>query len=235
MRSRRQGVHRMRKIPTQARARDTIEVIFEATARLVERSGRARLSTNAIAERAGISIGTLYHYFPSKEAILVAMARRELEAHGAAVRQAMSEAQTKPSAEPEREIVRALLRAFDNRLSARRAAIETLIAQDLSCEIARPAQAAADLIAAQGWPGPSGPTRMISEPALFVLTRAVSGVINAAVREGSAHFGTQEFEDELVYLVRGFIGSDGYHGEKRGEPSNGSRERAPDDRLRDEP
>jgi AcrR family transcriptional regulator len=235
MRSRRQGVHRMRKIPTQARARDTIEVIFEATARLVERSGRARLSTNAIAERAGISIGTLYHYFPSKEAILVAMARRELEAHGAAVRQAMSEAQAKPSAEPEREIVRALLRAFDNRLSARRAAIETLIAQDLSCEIARPAQAAADLIAAQGWPGPSGPTRMMSESALFVLTRAVSGVINAAVREGSPHFGTPEFEDELVHLVRELSAAMAIVERSEASPSNGSRERAPDDRLRDEP
>jgi AcrR family transcriptional regulator len=217
MRSRRQGVHRMRRIPSQARGRDTIEVIFEATARLVERHGRARLSTNAIAELAGISIGTLYHYFPSKEAILVAMARRELEAHGAAVRQAMSEAQARPSAEPEREVVRALLRAFDNRLSARRAAIETLIAQDLSSEIARPAQAAADLIVAQGLP--SGTTRTMSEPALFVLTRAVSGVVNAAVREGSPHFGTPEFEDELVHLVREFIRSDGYRGAKRGEPS----------------
>ena len=167
MRSRRQGVHRMRRIPSQARGRNTIEVIFEATARLVERDGRARLSTNAIAELAGISIGTLYHYFPSKEAILVAMARRELEAHGAAVRQAMSEAQARPSAEPEREVVRALLRAFDNRLSARRAAIETLIAQDLSCEIARPAQAAADLIAA------TRPSRSVRTDPLHVGAGAV--------------------------------------------------------------
>jgi AcrR family transcriptional regulator len=66
MRSRRQGVHRMRKIPSQARGRDTVEVIFEAATRLVERHGRARLSTNAIAERAGISIGTLYHSSPAR-------------------------------------------------------------------------------------------------------------------------------------------------------------------------
>src|SRR5438874_1466327 len=90
------------------------------------------------------------------------------------------------------------------RIPSQARAIETLIAQDLSDEIARPAQAAAELIAAQGLPGPSVPTRPMSEPALFVLTRAVSGVINAAVREGSPHFGTQQFEDELVHLVRGF-------------------------------
>src|SRR5262249_14524108 len=83
--AKRQAIHRMRKNPSQARGRDTIEVIFEATARILERSGRRGLSTNAIAELAGISIGSLYHYFPSKEAVLVAMARRELEAHGVAV------------------------------------------------------------------------------------------------------------------------------------------------------
>jgi len=43
---------------------------------------------------------------------------------------------------------------------------------------------------------------------LFVLTRAISGVINAAVREGSPLFGSQQLEDELVYLVRGFVRSD---------------------------
>jgi len=42
----------MRKIPSQARARDTIEMVFQATARLLERNGRAGLSTNAIAELA---------------------------------------------------------------------------------------------------------------------------------------------------------------------------------------
>jgi len=64
------------------------------------------------------------------------------------------------------------------------------------------------------------PTRTMSEPALFVLTRAVSGVINAAVREGSPHFGTRQFEDELVHLVRGFIRSDCHHGRERsGDPS----------------
>ena len=84
----------------------------------------------------------------------------------------------------------------------------------MSCEIARPAQAAAELIAAQGLPSPSVPTRPMSEPALFVLTRAVSGAINAAVREGSPHFGTQRFEDELVDLVRGFVRSDGHSGEQ---------------------
>jgi len=138
VRARRQAADQMRKLPKQARARDTLEIIFEATTQLLERDGRVGLSTNAIAERAGISIGTLYHYFPSKEAILVATARREMAAHRAAVTRALTDSSTEGHAEPKRHVLRALLGASDKRTKARRIATETLIAQDLSHEIAQP-------------------------------------------------------------------------------------------------
>src|SRR5271163_3013564 len=91
--TKKQPLDRMRKNPTQARARETVDIIFEAAARILERDGRAAFTTNAVAELAGISIGTLYHYFQSKDAILVAMARREMQAHQAAVTQAVSDEQ----------------------------------------------------------------------------------------------------------------------------------------------
>src|SRR5262249_61214728 len=74
----RQRVDFVRRTPRQERAQDTVQVIFEATARILQREGRAALNTNYIAECAGVSVGTLYQYFPNKEAILVAMARNEL-------------------------------------------------------------------------------------------------------------------------------------------------------------
>lgn len=58
----------MRKLPTQDRAHATIEAIFQATAQIVETEGEARLTTNKVAQKAGFSIGTLYQYFPGKEA-----------------------------------------------------------------------------------------------------------------------------------------------------------------------
>ena len=67
-----------RRSPTQLRVRATIDAIFEATARIIEREGIAALNTNRIAERAGLSIGTLYDDFPTI-AILIAMARRRLD------------------------------------------------------------------------------------------------------------------------------------------------------------
>ena len=69
-----------RRSPKQARSRATLEAILEAAAQILERHGPAGLTTNDVAERAGVSIGTLYQYFPDKTAILVATARRELGA-----------------------------------------------------------------------------------------------------------------------------------------------------------
>jgi AcrR family transcriptional regulator len=64
---------RVRKKPTQERAQETVDAILAATARVVARDGYDRASTNRIAEAAGVSIGSLYQYFPSKEAIVSAL------------------------------------------------------------------------------------------------------------------------------------------------------------------
>lgn len=68
---------RPRKQPLQARAQKTVEAIIEATARILENHGHDGFTTNAVAERAGVSIGTLYQYFPNKEALLGALIARE--------------------------------------------------------------------------------------------------------------------------------------------------------------
>lgn len=60
-----------RKQPLQARSRETYAAILEATARILEAEGLEAANTNAIAERAGVSVGSLYQYFPDKAAIFV--------------------------------------------------------------------------------------------------------------------------------------------------------------------
>ena len=79
------AVENMRKMPRQSRARDTVEVVLEAAAQVLEMSGEAGFNTNAVAERAGVSIGALYRYIPDKAAILRALALRETAAHRDAV------------------------------------------------------------------------------------------------------------------------------------------------------
>jgi len=64
-----------RKTPRQARAQATCVAIRQAAAHILTGQGRGALTTNRIAERAGVSIGSLYQYYPSKEAILAEMIR----------------------------------------------------------------------------------------------------------------------------------------------------------------
>ena len=64
-----QRPYAMRKLPKQRRAALTVDAILEAAARILVETGYATASTNRIAERAGVGIGSLYEYFPGKEAI----------------------------------------------------------------------------------------------------------------------------------------------------------------------
>src|SRR4051794_7785660 len=68
-----------RRRPSQERSRETVDAIVEAAARVFEGHGYAAGTTNRIAERAGVSVGSLYQYFPNKDAILVALMRRHLD------------------------------------------------------------------------------------------------------------------------------------------------------------
>ncbi|EKY3120241.1 TetR/AcrR family transcriptional regulator [Cronobacter turicensis] len=68
-----------RKAPRQARSRALVEAIVEATARIFEREGASACTTNAVAETAGVSIGSLYQYFPNRHALTAALVAREHE------------------------------------------------------------------------------------------------------------------------------------------------------------
>ncbi|HIZ37327.1 MAG TPA: TetR/AcrR family transcriptional regulator [Candidatus Ruania gallistercoris] len=67
-----------RRTPRQERSRETVDVVLEAAAQLFERHGYAT-TTNHIAERAGVSVGSIYQYFPNKGALVTAIASRHLE------------------------------------------------------------------------------------------------------------------------------------------------------------
>ena len=66
-----------RKIPQQSRAEQTVATILEAAARVLESKGLDGLNTNLVAQRAGVSVGTLYQYFPGKDAITIALIEQE--------------------------------------------------------------------------------------------------------------------------------------------------------------
>lgn len=65
-----------RKKPRQQRSQETVDCILDATARVLCTTGYDRASTNRIALAAGVSVGSLYQYFPSKEALVAALVER---------------------------------------------------------------------------------------------------------------------------------------------------------------
>ena len=68
-----------RKTPVQTRAAVTVEAISEATIQVLLSHGGDRLTTTRVAERAGVSVGTLYQYYPNKKSLLFAVLEDHLE------------------------------------------------------------------------------------------------------------------------------------------------------------
>jgi len=68
-----------RRRPQQRRAQQTVEAILDAVVRILKREGGKEVNTNRIAEVAGVSIGSLYQYFPDKGAIFAALHQRHVE------------------------------------------------------------------------------------------------------------------------------------------------------------
>ena len=75
------SLYSLRKIPVQGRSKATVEAVLEAGTRLLLSIGYDKASTNKIAKLAGVSVGSLYEYFPGKEAIFAEVRRREDERH----------------------------------------------------------------------------------------------------------------------------------------------------------
>lgn len=168
--------------PKQARAQATWSAILQAATRIIETEGEGAFTTNHVAETAGVSIGTLYQYFPNKAAILVAMMHEERDLARRKARGWIEE-----GLDPDRALIRAQIQGFSGRPLTRRVALRALLAQEPS-----PGEAA-QAPARRGGRG---------EIDAFVVTRAVVGVVRAAVLEDSPLLAAPEFEDALVRLAR---------------------------------
>jgi AcrR family transcriptional regulator len=85
-----------RKLASQERSRLTVDALLEATARVLLKEGYDRASTNKIAAAAGVSIGSLYQYFPSKEALVAAVIDRHTQQVSQVIRNALVNVAARP-------------------------------------------------------------------------------------------------------------------------------------------
>ena len=100
-----------RKNASQERSRATVDALIEATARILVREGFEKASTNRIAEVAGVSVGSLYQYFPSKEALVAAVIDRHNQEIMQIVRAALAEVADMPIEKAVRRLVTVAIEA----------------------------------------------------------------------------------------------------------------------------
>lgn len=189
----------MRKSPTQARAAQTVDAIVEAATQILQSDGEERLTTNRIAERAGVSIGSLYQYFADKEAIVEAIAERERDKVVTAIVKSLSDVDSADFEHVVREVVRTMVNAFARRRRARRIVLMTMLRRWHNAPERHGADEVAEFLVAAAR-GKKDSARPMTPVAAFVLTRALMGAIRGAVIENSPWLESQEFEDELVRL-----------------------------------
>lgn len=192
-----------RRIPTQKRSEDTVGYLYEAVARIMEQGSDGRLTTNHIAEKAGVSIGTLYGYFPDKSALLRAMARQEMVRQQERVRRCLSESALSESPEAlVRHVIRAALRPFAERCKVRLQLMRLLMRDAAVLDAAR-AEGKHVLRSLLSALAARWPDRVISlgDDAQYTLASAIMGTVHTVAMERPEYFETQNFEDEIVGIV----------------------------------
>lgn len=186
-----------RRTPRQPRSEATVTAILEAAFQLLEADGVEALTTNRIAERAGVSIGTLYQYFGGKQAILAALAQKRA---GEARDRIAELVIAGPGIGAIRTIVRTLATAFEGSAATRRALLDALTDQGDDAMVMRHHLIFFETIAgkaALGFP--------LSPEAGFVLTHAVIGLLRAATIEADLALDPRKLEDELVRLMEAYV------------------------------
>lgn len=100
-----------RKSASQKRSQATVETLLDATARVLTKEGYDRASTNRIAAKAGVSVGSLYQYFPNKEALVATLVARHNREMLQLLRDALEKVASLDLATAMRELVRATVDA----------------------------------------------------------------------------------------------------------------------------
>ncbi len=194
-----------RKEPTQERSRSTVETILTAAAQILEGIGFDSATTNRIAERAGISIGSLYQYFPNKESLANALVEKFVRNHAEKVEKLLVSMAKKPADEMISEIITEVVSMYFSNLKMLRilaalipkinmipSVLETRrrIVQSISKEL----QARASEIDCKD-----------IDFAAFLIVNSIMGVIQVILYDSSREVDQMELSKELTKMARRYL------------------------------
>ena len=192
----------LRKIPKQRRSRATAEFILEAASQILALRGERAMTTAAVAERAGVSIGTLYQYFADGDALLRAVAERERQRLVARLRELIEQSE-RGSGATIREFVRSAIQSMTVRKGARRQ-FALISAAAMRPDGSWRRDEFVDIMASHWsarYPKTCPRSNRVSA---FVLIQAVVGALHAAAVADPLYLNSPEFEEALCDLVRAF-------------------------------
>lgn len=193
-----------RRQATQERARDTVETILRATAHILVRDGYDAASTNRIAERAGVSIGSIYQYFPDKEALFVAIVERHVDEMREELLATFAAVARRPLREGVRAFVEAMIRAHAVDPELHRVLVEELPRRGGLARV-RDLEADALVLARTYLDGIPGLLVRDREVAAFLVVTTVEAATHMAVIHDRALLVRKAFVDELVDLVVRYV------------------------------
>ncbi|HEX4407046.1 MAG TPA: TetR/AcrR family transcriptional regulator [Polyangia bacterium] len=219
----------IRRRPRQRRAWQTVEAVLDAVTQVLKRGGVDAVTTNRIAARAGVSIGSVYQYFPDKRAIFVALRERHVEQMGRLV-----ESKLVASADATLEgLMRGLLEAMIAAHALDPELHDLLLMQapqgaDEDQDFERRLRGALRLALTSR--AHELPPAFDLERALFVLTNVVEALAHGVVLRRPATLSLRAATDEAVRAVMGYLCAGAT---ARVSGSRPKRARAPRDRVRD--
>jgi AcrR family transcriptional regulator len=190
-----------RKIPQQERSAATVEAILEAAARVFVKEGYAGATTNRIAKAAGVSVGSLYQYFPSKDAIAVELLRRYREGLVALVSGRLRGVTPATFEAVVRGLLRDLIRAENINPALHRVLLEQVLRTSARKEMVGFEERLEDALAAAL--RAAGSVAADPELAAFVVVRLVLAVVQGAVLD-RPRYKNETLAEELTRIVVGY-------------------------------
>jgi AcrR family transcriptional regulator len=193
-----------RKTPVQARSATTVAAIFTASIQVLKQTGLARLTTTRVAERAGVSVGTLYQHFPNKQALLAAVLEQHLTKVVDAVETACVAQQGHPVAAMAQAVVQAFISAKLDDAEASRALYAVaaeLGGAQVGARLSQRSQIALGRLLA------TASDRRITDPALtsYVLSTALVGPVQGLLMMQPSPLAVAALRVHLASLASSYL------------------------------
>lgn len=194
-----------RKAPRQSRSQATVTAILDATARILVERGLAAASTNAIAERAGVSVGSLYQYFPNKEALVSALHARHGEQMVAVIQRALTKAMDATLEDALTGLIEATVEAHRVDTDLHQVLEEQHSGKDMEAmhqEYVDVMEERVVLLLARHRDEITAPDLKL---AAFMLMNAAHGLIHAVVLQRPKGVSLKQATHEIVHMMRAYL------------------------------